>query len=484
MSDETLEPPWQRVVPPPEALVLARAVVLRAMGFVYGVAFLTFALQFRGLLGAHGLTPIADFTSAERSGLTGWDGFFQLPSLFWWSASDTTLAVVGWSGVGLSALVLLGVANAPIMLVLWALYQSIVNVGQAWYSFGWEMQLLETGFIGIFLAPALDPYSRRAPTPIPFMLLAWLLVRLMLGAGLIKLRGDDCWRDFTCLFYHYETQPVPHPLSWLLHKEPGWLHRLGVAFNHFTELVVPFFVFGPRTLRFVAAAIMTLFQVTLILSGNLAFLNWLTLVACFACFDDRVWGRVWRARREVLPPSRAAWIVSGAVAVLFAVLSLEPIANLLSSEQHMNTSFNRLHLVNTYGAFGSIGKERREIVIEGSNDGANWLSYEFRCKPGDPARAPCLITPYHRRLDWLMWFAAMGGPNRYPWFSLLLYKLLHGERAVIDLLANDPFPDRPPRYLRALLYRYRFSGFGEAGWWVRDEPKIYVRPITLEAFEE
>jgi hypothetical protein len=310
-------------------------------------------------------------------------------------------------------------------------------------------------------------------------LLAWLLARLMLGAGLIKLRGDPCWRDLTCLVYHYETQPVPHPLSWLLHQAPKWVHQLGVAFNHFVELVVPWFLLGPRSFRYVAAGLMALFQVTLILSGNLAFLNWLTLVACLACFDDGLWRRFWKAPAEILPPSRARWISNAALACVFCVLSLEPIDNLFSSRQRMNTSFNRLHLANTYGAFGHIGKARDEIIFEGSADGVEWRAYEFKCKPGDPRRAPCVITPYHYRLDWLMWFAAMGSAQQYPWTVTLAYKLLQNERAVIDLLARDPFPTAPPKYVRAQLYRYRFTRFGEPGWWTREYLGPYLPPLSL-----
>ncbi len=480
-----------RFVPPPEDLVLARFVVLRALGAVYLVAFATAALQWPGLLGSHGLMPIGPYLAGEAEGLSTWQAFLEQPTLFWLDASDATIAASAWTGVALSAAVTLGLANAPLLLVLWALYMSFVHVGQSWYSFGWEIQLLETGLLAAFLCPTIDPrpFPRRAPTPAAFVALAWLLWRLMLGAGLIKLRGDACWRELTCLDDHYETQPVPHPLSWLWHQAPAWTHTAGVLFNHAVELVVPFLLFGPRHVRMVAAGVLAAFQVSLILSGNLAFLNWLTLIPCLACIDDRMWRRILpralvaRAHVTREPPSRAAWATAAVLLVMVAALSFAPVTNLLSPKHHMNTSFNRLHLVNTYGAFGSIEHVRREIVIEGTraNDptdpSATWEAYEFRCKPGALDRAPCLITPYHYRLDWLMWFAAMGSPEHYPWLIHLIYKLLIAEPAVVALLAHDPFGDAPPRFVRASLYTYRFSRFGEPGWWQREYVGPYLPPL-------
>ena len=301
-----------------------------------------------------------------------------MPTLFWLDASDGFLQAMAWLGVVLSLPVLLGFANGVLLAALWALYMSFVHVGQVWYGFGWEIQLLETGFLAIFLCPLLDPrpFPRRPPPIAIIWLLRWLTFRIMLGAGLIKLRGDSCWRDLTCLYYHYETQPIPNPLSRSLHFMPHWFNRCGVLFNHLTELVAPWFVFGPRPARLAAGVVMTAFQVFLILSGNLSFLNWLTVVPVLACFDDAFLarllpGRLVRASRqaaEVARPSRAQQLVAGGVAALVAILSVAPVSNLLSGHQVMNTSFDPFDLVNTYGAFGSVGRERDEIVFEGTND--------------------------------------------------------------------------------------------------------------------
>ena len=256
-------------------------------------------------------------------------------------------------------------------------------------------------------------------------LLRWLAARIMLGAGLIKLRGDPCWRDLTCLDFHFETQPIPNPLTPLFHFLPPWAHAGGVLFNHVVELVAPLLALGPRRARIVAGVLMAALQLVLILSGNLAFLNWLTLIPIAACFDDGVWRRLLPARlaarataaRSLAVPSRAQGLTAGVLALAIASLSVPPVLNMLSGKQIMNTSFTTLPLVNTYGAFGSVGRERQQLVIEGTTDRAitpatRWIAYQPRCQPSDPARRPCWMSPYHRRLDWLLWFAAMGSPRR------------------------------------------------------------------------
>jgi hypothetical protein len=326
-------------------------------------------------------------------------------------------------------------------------------------------------------------------------LFRWLIFRVMLGAGLIKLRGDSCWRDLTCLYYHYETQPIPNPLSSLLHFMPHWFHQLGTLWNHFVELVTPWCAFGPRRLRHVAGIILVSFQVILILSGNLSFLNWVTIIPALACFDDSSLARILpqsltqralQARAEA-KISRAQRVAVPGLVLLVVVLSYFPIANLLSSRQAMNTSFDPLHLVNTYGAFGSVGQERNEIIFEGSDDAVvtpetQWKAYEFKCKPDDPFRRPCVISPYHYRLDWQIWFAAMSAPDQYPWTLHLVWKLLHNDSGALSLLANNPFPDSPPRYVRAELYRYRFARWGEgnSAWWTRTRLSSWLPALSVK----
>jgi hypothetical protein len=476
---------------------LTRFVFLRMLGLVYTVAFLVIVNQWQPLLGSHGLLPAADFLGrvAEFQG-HGFTTFLRIPTLFWLDASDTTFRGCGLLGLGLSLVVLFGFANVPILAALWLLYLSFVHAGQIFYGYGWETLLLETGFLAIFLAPlgCLDPFPRRTPpSTVVVVLLRWLTFRLMLGAGLIKLRGDSCWRDLTCLVFHYETQPNPNPISWYLHQLPAWFHQVEVLFNHLVELVAPFFVFGPKRARHVAGGLTVLFQALLILSGNLSFLNWLTITVALACLDDSLlgrlvpaWSRAWIAERAAnAQETKGRGIAVYTLAIVVGLLSLNPVLNLVSPSQRMNTSYDPFDLVNSYGAFGSIGRERFEIVLQGTDSAepteqATWVEYDFRCKPGDVVRRPCSISPYHYRLDWQMWFAAMSQAQDEPWLIHLAYQLLHAEPDVLDLFARDPFGGKPPRYLRMELYRYRFTTWGELGWWKRERIGRYLPPVRAD----
>ena len=497
-EETTPEKPAPAPVPPPKSEYwLTRFVLLRFLGFIYFIAFLCAVKQLIPLIGHDGLLPADDFLHrlSEHLGSNA-EGFFELPSLFWFGISDDGLMLVSWLGLILSVVVMCGYANSLIMLALWALYMSIVNVGQLWYGYGWEIQLLETGFLAVFLCPLLDwrPFPRRAPQVTILWLYRWLIFRIMLGAGLIKLRGDACWRDLTCLYYHYETQPIPNPVSWWLYFRPHWFQRFGVLWNHFVELIVPWFGFYPRISRHIAGVLMVSFQVFLIISGNLSFLNWLTIVPCLACFDDTFWARLLpralvqrahdAARRA--RPSTGAEFAAVFLCLIIAILSIEPVMNLISPGQVMNTSFNRLSLVNTYGAFGTVGRERFEIIFEGTSDpspqSATWREYEFVAKPGDPQRRPPIIAPYQPRIDWQIWFAAMATPQQYPWTFHFVWKLLHNDPGTLSLLANNPFPGDPPRYIRAELYRYHFAppGTEDGVWWTRERVGEWLPPLSVD----
>jgi hypothetical protein len=478
---------------------LTRWVFLRALGFIYCVAFLALAQQLLPLLGRNGLLPAQLFVDSIAGAQGGrWPAFLALPSLFFVDCSDTLLWATAWIGFGLSLVVLLGFANLPLLVALWALYMSFVHIGQIFYSYGWEILLLETGFLAIFLVPWLDGRSLAArqtsPPVVVIWLLRWLLFRVMLGAGLIKLRGDACWRDLTCLQYHYETQPLPNPLSWYLHWLPAWWHQLEVLFNHFVELVVPWSLFAPRRLRHIGGLFLVAFQLLLIVSGNLSWLNWLTLALCIACFDDAALARClpsrWVVRlgaREPSPVPRLRQLAVAALGLLVVWLSVAPVRNMLGAHQVMNGSFDTLHLVNTYGAFGSVGKLRHEVILEGTTDSevgeaTQWREYQFKCKPGDVMRRPCVIAPYQYRIDWQVWFAAMQSIRSNPWLLHLIAKLLHNDPGALSLLANNPFPEQPPKLIRAELYEYSFTPPGDASgaWWTRRRVGSYVQPLAAD----
>ena len=452
---------------------LGRLLFERGLAAVYLVAFLVALNQFRPLLGCDGMLPIPRFVRHVP--------FRRSPSLFHWRYSDGLFAATCWVGIALSSVTLVGLtAQAPlavtmlVWLVLWALYLSIVNVGQRWYGFGWESLLLETGFLAIFIGNA-----DTAPPVATMLLLRWLLFRLEFGAGLIKLRGDRCWRDLTCLYYHHETQPMPGPLSWFFHRLPRPLHRVEVAANHATQLVVPFALFAPQPVAGAAAAIMVVTQGWLVISGNFSWLNWLAIVLGLSVLPDGFleWLLPLSApdRAGATPLPFVVLVLAATAAVL--VLSYWPVRNMLGHAQLMNASFNRWHLVNTYGAFGSVTRLRHEVVVEGTTDDppapdSEWREYEFKGKPGDVRRLPRQFAPYHLRLDWLMWFAGISRGYADPWFEPFVGKLLDGDEPTLKLLRHNPFPERPPCVIRARLYEYHFTTWQQrrmtGAWWTRE----------------
>jgi hypothetical protein len=505
---------------PRDTYWLTRWVLLRWMGFVYVVAFYCAARQLVPLVGEHGLTPARIFfpavldyfgthdALAANHPASFWGGFWQMPSIFWFDYSDTMLRAVPWIGVIISLFVLAGYANAIMMTILWIFYLSIVVVGQDWYGYGWEIQMSETGFLCIFLCPLLDgrPFPRRAPPWQVIFLFRWLIFRIMLGSALIKLRGDSCWSDLTALYYHFETQPIPNPFSRSFHLLPHALLQFGVIWTFVVELVAPFFIFWPRWGRYIAATIIISFQCTLIVSGNLSFFNWLTILPAWACFDDRFWRATMPGylksnameARLAAKPSMAMTVTGWCVFVLVCALSIFPVLNLfdlhfdrnwvLVEGQAMNTSYDPFHLVNSYGAFGTVGRERPVIIFEGSNSddpdsATDWKEYPYVGSPWDPKRSPPQIAPYQPHLDWQLWFAAMASPENYPWTYNLVWKLLHNDPDSLSLFAGNPFPSKPPKYVRAVLYIYHFAKPGNPDhvYWTRDRQGLWLPAYSVDS---
>lgn len=464
----------------PEATdqVLARLVIERGVALVYVVAFLVAYNQFPALLGERGLLPVPRYVARVP--------FRASPSLFHLRYSDRLLRVSCLICSALAGALVLGAsellpawATLAAWAVLWLAYLSIVNVGQTFYGFGWESLLLEAGFLAAFLGP-----PSMAPPALVLWLFRWLVFRLEFGAGLIKLRGDPCWRDLTCLYYHHETQPLPGPLSWYFHHLPKPLHKIEVVANHLTQLVVPFGLFAPQPIAGIAGSVVIVTQCWLVASGNFSWLNALTIVCAFSALPDSMLAAVLPIEPGALLPE-PTWhrVLVGALTIAFAALSYFPIRNLLSRRQLMNYSFNRLHLVNTYGAFGSITRVRYEVVIEASDDpsGKRWLEYGFKGKPGDPARRPPQIAPYHLRLDWLLWFVAISPSYGYGWFETFIAKLLAADPQVLKLLRHAPLGAKRPAAVRALLYRYRYTTPAERAttghWWVREPAGVLLPPV-------
>ena len=475
----------------PDYLV-ARFLLERGLAAIYLVAFTVAYRQFPALCGERGLEPAPRFLKLVPR-------FLDAPTLFRWTGySDGKVRALSVGGIVVSALLLLGLPQAaplPVTMLawfaLWAGYQSIVNIGGSFYSFGWETLLLEAGFLAIFLGNA-----ATAPPVLVLFAFRWLAFRVEFGAGLIKLRGDRCWRELRCMDYHHETQPMPNPLSWFFHHLPRGLHRFETIGNFVAQLILPFGLFLPQPFATVAAILMLGTQLYLVVSGNYAWLNWVTIVVMTAALADPVIEAAVRlvnpafhlgaAAFEATPPWFTALVAL--LALLVVILSWFPVRNLLSPNQAMNASFDPFRLVNTYGAFGSVSRQRDEVIVEGTDAttldaGTAWREYEFKGKPGDVRRLPGQFAPYHLRLDWLMWFLPLSSRYGERWFVPFLVKLLEGDRPTLALLRSNPFPDRPPRTVRALLYRYRFTTRQErretGAWWARTLIGEYMPPVTL-----
>jgi hypothetical protein len=470
---------------------LGRLVFERGLAVIYLVAFATTYSQFPALLGEHGLLPAKRWVKRVP--------FVESPSIFHFRCSDRFARGAALAGIALSMLELSGlpdrapfVVSAATWIALSWLYLSFVNVGQTFYAFGWESMLVEAGFFAAFLGP-----ERSAPSLVPFWVLRWMLFRTEVGAGLIKLRHDECWRNLTCLYWHYETQPLPNALSAHFHRMPKPIHRAGVAFSHVVQIVVPFGVFAPQPWASVAAALIAFHQLLLIVSGNYSWLNWLTVVLSITAMSDQFLHHVLPIATPALEPlspvhQAVLFMLAGAV----VVLSIRPAMNLLSKDQLMNYSYNPLHLVNAYGAFGRISRERFEVTIEGTTDDEQWKEYEFKAKPGDPKRKPRQVAPYHLRLDWLMWFLPFSVEVRGQrvlvgdhdvWFLRFIEKLLRNDARTLALMRHNPFPDAPPKRIRARYWKYRFATKEERAatgdYWHRTLLGEYLPPLAASDLE-
>ena len=443
--------------------VWAQRWFLRALGVIYLIAFVSLWVQADGLVGSNGMSPVNQFLPAVR-GQVGPDAYALLPTLCWFNSSDAFLHFLCGSGVLCSLLLIIGVAPAVLLVCLFVLYLSLTIAGQVFFNFQWDVLLLETGFLSIFFAPwrlwprelSLRPGS-ATPATVPvsqagLFLLKLLLFKLMLMSGIVKLTsGDDSWWNLTALDYHYWSQPLPTVFAWWADKSPEWFKHFSVAFCLVVEIVVPFFIWAPRHLRLIGAGLLIFLQLAIAITGNYCFFNLLTIALCLLLIDDSVVGPDRRTVRgqgvgapggRALPQRLCVYVGTFVIIVTLPInawLTFSAFRPLSRPPRALANLYERLgafRIVNGYGLFRVMTKDRCEIVLEGSADGIDWLPYEFKWKPGDVKRAPGWCAPHQPRLDWQMWFAALGTPRENPWFAALIYRLLQGSHEVNDLLAK------------------------------------------------
>ncbi|HST29951.1 MAG TPA: lipase maturation factor family protein [Chthoniobacterales bacterium] len=487
----------------PSTYFAARRWFLSALGVIFLIAFVSLWVQVDGLIGSNGITPVSEFLPAVRAHL-GEGALSIMPTLFWFNSSDAFLHFLCGAGVVLSLLLIFRIAPAISLVGLVISYLSFAAISDGfvnpYFGYQWDLLLIETGFFAIFVAPwQLWPTrgTESAPSPAAIFLLKLLLFKLMFMSGVVKLTcGEDSWWNLTALDYHYWSQPLPTVLGWWADQSPEWLKKFSVAFCLAVEIIVPFFIWAPRRLRFLACALMILLQVIIGATGNYNFFNLLTIALCLLLIDDAVWRRRSGALQENGGTrSIASHYFADRLSIYATIIVL--ILTLPLNAWHIYSSFERqpepphfvqrlepLRIVNGYGLFRVMTKDRKEIVVEGSADGMDWKPYEFKWKPGDVMRAPGWCQPHQPRLDWQMWFAALGSAQQNPWFVQTVIALLRGKPQVAALFDKNPFPQAPPRFIRATFYRYRFTNAEEhrqtGAWWKRQELGEYLPTISLE----
>jgi hypothetical protein len=491
----------------PSGYRFTRAALIRGLGLVYVSAFGSLAVQVDGLIGSQGILPAAEFfDQAGRSLGPGLSRYWILPSLLWMNASDHMLHLLCWGGALVAAGLIVGVLPGLFLLLLWLFYLSLTVAGRVFLGYQWDALLLEAGFLGILLAPwgLWLHKARDEPWWVAIGLFRWLVFRLMFLSGVVKLAsGDVAWRAWTALSYHYQTQPLPTWTSWYVHQLPASFHWVSVGFMFYAELISPFFIVGPRAIRLVGFVSAVLLQLLIAATGNYGFFNLLAIVLCLSLLDDRDWswlkscGRKFRSR-AVSATSRwesASWhgwslprrmVVAGIGSVLVvatAGLTIEAVwreAPVPGEIVTMQNWLSPLRIANSYGLFAVMTTRRPEIAVEGSDDGQVWRSYRFRWKPGELDRPPRFAPLHLPRLDWQMWFAALGGDcRREDWFLQFEERLLEGSVDVLALLRENPFPAHPPRFMRARLDEYRFTSWGSREWWNRSDLGFYCPPLSL-----
>jgi predicted DCC family thiol-disulfide oxidoreductase YuxK len=481
---------WGRSVVKPTYFA-ACSLFLRLLGLCHLAAFLSLWVQVDGLIGPRGVLPLQPFLDWVRA-QTGAGRYWLLPTLSWISASETALHMQCAAGTAASLLLIAGMVPAWSAAAAWVLYLSLSVAGQTFLEFQWDILLTEAGLLAVFLAsPTRLRLRAGLSTPrLARFLLVWLLFRLMLSSGVVKLgSGDPAWRNLTALTVHYETQPLPPWTAWFMHQLPASLQKASCVFLFFVELAVPFLYFAPRRLRLFACAMTVLLQGLVAATGNYAFFNLLTISLAVLLIDDEAFPARWRDAAASSAGSGRwnRWVLVSAAAVLLAASAVPFLASFGMSGKIPGSliavyrAVAPLRSTNGYGLFAVMTTERPEIVVEGSDDGTEWRAYEFRWKPGDPLRRPRFVAPHQPRLDWQMWFAALGDYRSNPWLLNLLGRLAEGAPEVLALLARNPFPEHPPRLVRAVVYDYRFTNADErrrtGAWWKRQLRGLYAPVI-------
>ncbi|MEN0064259.1 MAG: lipase maturation factor family protein [Myxococcota bacterium] len=458
-----------------------RTLYIRGLALVHVIAFLSVWGQAQALIGHDGLAPFAELFAAAEAQL-GPEAPWALPSVLWLSPTDTALHVACGLGTLVAFAILAGAPFAgPLLLGLAILYVSLSSAGWVFYNFQWDTLLVETTVVAAFVAP----WRRDAPEPplAAWLLQWWLLFRLMFFAGVVKLTsGDPTWANFTALDVHFWTQPLPNPLSRLAHFAPGWLHAVGVGGTFVVELGLPFLILAGRHARWVAFVGFTGLMLGLTVTGNYGFFQLLSIVLALTLLDDEhlAW---FGCRPRPMPPrppfGRTAAITAGVALFTLSVLQLVPASRRPEVGQQALQVVRPFRIVNRYGLFANMTTDRPEVIFEGSTDqGATWTELPLRYKPGPLDRVPPQVAPHMPRLDWQLWFAALGDCRRHPWVVRLMREVANGNPRMDGFFRPGTFDEGRPAWVRAVRYRYTFAPFGEGRVWNRVRLGPYCQGVV------
>ncbi len=515
---------------------LGHRIFIRSLGLCYFLAFASLMIQLRGLISSHGILPATEFITIVSKNISGTliSKFIKLPSLFWFNASDQFLFAACFLGIILSLNLLVrkdknkfDIVEFISLLTLYLLYLSFVNVSRDFLSFQWDILLLETGFLTALFALA---KSSEFGVKVFTWVFRFLVFKLMLMSGLVKLYTHDTnWANMTALTYHYYTQPLPNPLSFFIHQLPRWFHIFSCALMFIVELVIPFFIFAGRFLRQVAASAFVGLQLLIMFTGNYCFFNLLSIFLCIWLLDDAVLEKLLpesivtqfhrlervsdtqqifsrQIKHQLMdlnslnPKNIIRTNIVRALIIITASLIIVTDAFFIIIRSPINSNFSNgfaraisplidplmsFHINSPYGLFATMTTTRNEIIIQGTNnlEANDWQDYEFYFKPQNPRNLPSQVAPYQPRLDWQMWFAALSDYREQAWFISFCIKLLEGNEAVLKLLKHNPYEDHPPKYLRAIIYEYKFNDlltYARTGeYWSREYREEYMPAISL-----
>lgn len=476
---------WGKNYSPPQYHLIA-TLFTRLFGLIYLSAFASFGVQALGLIGSHGILPLAGMLDTIHNQI-GPDGYFEMPMVFWLNASDFTIQAVCWVGVLFSVLVVFNRLPRISLFCCYLLYLSLLYAGSVFMFYQWDTFLLEGGFLAFLLNFTTRP---------GIWLLRWLLFRFMFMSGMVKLLSDDPnWWNLSALSYHFTTQPLPTSLAWYAAHLPSQVLTFATGAALLIELCLPFLIFFPRHLQFFAGFGILLLECLILITGNYNWFNLQTMLLCLVLFDDAALQKLlpqrltgWLTTKQAVKPLQRRGRITVTVLVsLILFCSLVEMDTRLGGEppdiaQDVDNVVSPLHIVSSYGLFAVMTTKRNEIIIQGSADGTHWRDYEFEYKPGDVKRAPPWNIPHQPRLDWQMWFAALDNPEHLPWFWRFLQKLLENDPQVTSLLRINPFADRAPRFIRAQFYEYTYSTSAEKAkgiWWDRRFLGIYFPTASL-----